>query len=165
MIDAFGTCRARVLSLAKKKKKTPPTVSESQIFKIAPIYDSTRTAEVMSEKKNDDIDGSILSLYNAQKWEEIAALSRTIADDLGTCRSSWVLPDTSDLRWINDTVRNYDLSGIASIGCGCGLLEWLLQKYSGKVFEERMTVNAYILWIPCAYMCVFWFLLIKKDLL
>lgn len=82
----------------------------------------------------DNIDKKILLLYKAQKWEEIAALPST-TDDLKTSKLSWVLPDISDLRWINDIVRKHNLSGIASIGCGCGLLEWLLQKYSGKSFR------------------------------
>ncbi|XP_011140850.1 uncharacterized protein LOC105184021 [Harpegnathos saltator] len=79
---------------------------------------------------NNNIDENIISLYNAQKWEEIIALSSTI-DDFKTCKLSWVLPDISDLYWINKIVQQYNLSGIASVGCGCGLLEWLLQKYSG----------------------------------
>ncbi|XP_026828324.1 uncharacterized protein LOC105281611 isoform X2 [Ooceraea biroi] len=77
-----------------------------------------------------NIDENILSLYNAQKWKEIVTLSSTI-DSLRTCRLSWVLPDISDLSWINNIVREYNVHGIASIGCGCGLLEWLLQKHSG----------------------------------
>jgi len=84
---------------------------------------------------DDNIDENILSLYNAQKWEEIILLSSTI-NSLRTCRLSWVLPDISDLSWINNIVRKYNISGIASIGCGCGLLEWLLQKYSGKSLIE-----------------------------
>jgi len=80
---------------------------------------------------NYDIDENILSLYNAQKWEEIATLS-SVSDNFKSSRLSWILPDMSDLYWINDIVRKYNLSGIASIGCGCGLLEWLLQKCSGK---------------------------------
>lgn len=80
---------------------------------------------------SDDVDENILSLYNAQKWEEIAALSSAISNPRSS-RLSWVLPDVSDLCWINDIIRKYNLPGIASIGCGCGLLEWLLQKYSGK---------------------------------
>lgn len=80
---------------------------------------------------SDDIDENILSLYNAQKWEEIASLSFA-SDNFKHSRLSWVLPDISDLYWINDIIRKYNLSGIASIGCGCGLLEWLLQKCSGK---------------------------------
>jgi len=79
---------------------------------------------------SDDVDENILSLYNAQKWEEIAALSSVISNPRS--RLSWVLPDVRDLRWINNIIRKYNLPGIASIGCGCGLLEWLLQKYSGK---------------------------------
>lgn len=80
---------------------------------------------------SDNIDENILSLYNAQKWEEIAALSFASSNPKSS-RLSWVLPDISDLYWINDIIRKYNLSGVASIGCGCGLLEWLLQKCSGK---------------------------------
>lgn len=78
-----------------------------------------------------NIDENILSLYNAQKWKEIAALS-SASDNPKSSRLSWVLPDLSDLYWMNDIIRNNNLSGVASIGCGCGLLEWLLQKCSGK---------------------------------
>lgn len=80
---------------------------------------------------SDGIDRNILSLYNAQKWEEIAALSSASCNSK-LSRLSWVLPDMSDLYWINNIIRKYNLPGVASIGCGCGLLEWLLQKYSGK---------------------------------
>ncbi|XP_018376035.1 PREDICTED: uncharacterized protein LOC108769513 [Trachymyrmex cornetzi] len=79
---------------------------------------------------SDDIDENIISLYNAQKWEEVAALS-SASDNLKSSRLSWIFPDINDLYWINDIIRKYNLTGIASIGCGCGLLEWLLQKCSG----------------------------------
>lgn len=88
-----------------------------------------RDLQVTNNEGN--IEENILSLYNARKWRDIAALSST-AKDLRTCRLSWVLPDVSDLHWIDDIVRRYNLPGIASVGCGCGLLEWLLEKYSGK---------------------------------
>lgn len=83
----------------------------------------------MSLMSNDNIEENIFSLYNAQKWKEITALS--CINDFKICRLSWVLPDIEDLYWMNKIVRQYNLFGIASIGCGCGLLEWLLQKYSG----------------------------------
>ncbi|XP_070514688.1 uncharacterized protein [Cardiocondyla obscurior] len=79
---------------------------------------------------SDDIDENILLLYNAQKWEEIAALS-FVSGNSKSSRLSWVLPDVNDLHWINNITRMHNVSGVASIGCGCGLLEWLLQKCSG----------------------------------
>lgn len=88
---------------------------------------------------DNDIDKNILSLYNSQNWEDIVALSSTIN---GFSRLSWVLPDISDLSWINNTVRKYNVSGIASIGCGCGLLEWLLQKYSGKFLIQICNISS-----------------------
>lgn len=91
---------------------------------------------------NNNIDNDIISLYNAQKWEEIAALSST-TDDFRTCRLSWVLPDISDLCWINKIIQKYNLTKIASIGCGCGLLEWLLQKYSGKPLFQNEQILIY----------------------
>ncbi|XP_072752507.1 uncharacterized protein [Anoplolepis gracilipes] len=82
----------------------------------------------MSLTSDDNIEENIISLYNVQKWEEITALSCTTND---LRRLSWILPDLNDLYWMNNIIRKYKLFGIASIGCGCGLLEWLLQKYSG----------------------------------
>ncbi|KAL6446753.1 hypothetical protein ACFW04_001289 [Cataglyphis niger] len=76
----------------------------------------------------DNIEEEIFSLYNAQKWKEITTLACTTNE---LRRLSWVLPDIDDLYWMNNIIQKYNLFGIASIGCGCGLLEWLLQKYSG----------------------------------
>lgn len=89
------------------------------------LYTSIHINSVIS---GNDIE-KIFSLYNAQKWKEIIASSYTTND---LKRLSWVLPDIDDLYWMNNIVRKYNLFAIASIGCGCGLLEWLLQKYSGK---------------------------------
>ncbi|XP_011639302.1 uncharacterized protein LOC105428608, partial [Pogonomyrmex barbatus] len=79
---------------------------------------------------NNDINENIISLYNAKKWKEIVALSSTL-NNFKLCKLSWVLPNIGDLYWISDITQKFNLSGIASIGCGCGLLEWLLQKCTG----------------------------------
>ncbi|KAK2579449.1 hypothetical protein KPH14_002656 [Odynerus spinipes] len=46
-------------------------------------------------------------------------------------RLFWILPTLDDLNWITEMLKNHKVSGVVSIGCGCGLIEWLLQNFSG----------------------------------
>lgn len=80
---------------------------------------------------NENIDEQILTFYNEEKWMDIVTLNCTL-NRLDKSRLFWVLPTVNDLYFLKETVKKYNLVGLASIGCGCGLLEWLFQKYSGK---------------------------------
>ncbi|XP_076630570.1 uncharacterized protein LOC143346397 isoform X1 [Colletes latitarsis] len=79
---------------------------------------------------NENIEETILALHSQQKWQDIANLSCTLKE-FEKCRLFWVLPTINDLHWIKEIIDKYNVFGLASIGCGCGLLEWLFQKYSG----------------------------------
>lgn len=81
----------------------------------------------------DDIDEKILTLYNEQRWKDIVYLNCT-SYTLNKSKLFWVLPTINDLQWIKEVIVQFDLAGLISIGCGCGLFEWLFQKYSGKLF-------------------------------
>lgn len=77
-----------------------------------------------------NIEDRIKSLYTERKWEEIANLNCT-AKDVKRSRLFWVLPTVSDLHWMDVILKAYNMYGLVSIGCGCGLFEWLFQNYSG----------------------------------
>ncbi|CAL7938263.1 unnamed protein product [Xylocopa violacea] len=79
---------------------------------------------------NENIDEQILSLYGEQKWKDILGLNCTLNK---SCESKlfWVLPTISDLHWMKEIIDESNVVGLVSIGCGCGVLEWLFQKYSG----------------------------------
>lgn len=79
---------------------------------------------------NGTIEEEILSLYNEQRWEDIVNMNCT-HEEVEKCRLFWVLPSMPDLIWIREQIRKHNGIGLVSIGCGCGLLEWLFQKLSG----------------------------------
>ncbi|KOC59200.1 hypothetical protein WH47_11276 [Habropoda laboriosa] len=79
---------------------------------------------------NENIDEQILTLYSEEKWEDIVRL-KCILNKTDKSKLFWVLPTFNDLRWIQELIEKYNLIGLVSIGCGCGLLEWLFKKYSG----------------------------------
>lgn len=45
----------------------------------------------------------------------------------------WIRPDESDLKFISDTVIYTGNKQLISIGCGCGILEWLIQTVTGNL--------------------------------
>lgn len=83
---------------------------------------------------NENIDEQILTLYNERKWIDIINLN-CILIKLDKSRLFWVLPTINDLQWIKKVIDENNIIGLISIGCGCGLLEWLFEQYSGKIFS------------------------------
>ncbi|XP_076241563.1 uncharacterized protein LOC143183752 isoform X1 [Calliopsis andreniformis] len=78
----------------------------------------------------DEIEEKILELHSEQKWKDIAELDCNL-NKSAKCRLFWVLPTINDLQWMKKIIDEHNVVGLASIGCGCGLFEWLFQKYSG----------------------------------
>lgn len=93
---------------------------------------------------DESVEKEILRFYKEQKWQDIVNLDCNLSE-LDKSRLFWVLPDTNDLRWIKELIDKYNLVGLISIGCGCGLFEWLFQKYSGKfVIFKYIHVSHYV---------------------
>lgn len=82
----------------------------------------------MSEKI---LEEQVCKLHSRGQWERIINLETNEGNDEGR-RLLWFWPSLNDLDWIKSVIEDYQLKGIASIGCGSGLLEWIIQQYSGK---------------------------------
>ncbi|XP_063907931.1 uncharacterized protein LOC135126069 [Zophobas morio] len=72
---------------------------------------------------------TVLRFYKEQKWKEVLDLS--LVESAVTRKLVWVWPSENNLLLIKHIIRDFRLSGVISIGCGSGLFEWLLEKYSG----------------------------------
>ncbi|XP_018576582.1 uncharacterized protein LOC108915102 [Anoplophora glabripennis] len=73
---------------------------------------------------------TVLELYRENKWEEILKLNEH-SDDPTALNLLWVWPSEKNLNFIKTVLNEYNLDGIVSIGCGCGLLEWIINKSTG----------------------------------
>ncbi|XP_031328524.1 uncharacterized protein LOC116159638 isoform X2 [Photinus pyralis] len=47
-----------------------------------------------------------------------------------TTKLLWVWPTKKNLQFVQGVIEKYNLKGIISIGCGTGLLEWLIHSFS-----------------------------------
>ncbi|XP_046416192.1 uncharacterized protein LOC124300191 [Neodiprion virginianus] len=79
-----------------------------------------------------ELEKIVVDLYRENKWKEIVDLKDT-ADCFQKLRLLWVWPDFDDLNWLKNVITKKNVREIVSIGCGSGLLEWLLQKHLGIV--------------------------------
>lgn len=73
----------------------------------------------------------IIDLYNRQDWKNILKLNEH-SDNETALRILWVWPSIRNLEFIERTIKKHYCKGIISLGCGCGLLEWIIQKSTGK---------------------------------
>ena len=51
----------------------------------------------------------------------------------------WIRPSLLSLEFIRQEVTSLGLEAVASVGCGCGTLEWLLQMATGPCSIELQT--------------------------
>ncbi|XP_015586654.1 uncharacterized protein LOC107263687 [Cephus cinctus] len=94
-----------------------------------------------------DLEEKVIALYGEDKWKEIINL-KNVKDTFEKYRLLWVWPSLDDLQWIKDIIDGLQLHGIISIGCGSGLLEWLIQKHSGI---DVVGIEVDHAWWTCGY--------------
>ncbi|XP_017772468.1 PREDICTED: uncharacterized protein LOC108559633 isoform X2 [Nicrophorus vespilloides] len=88
---------------------------------------------MVMEAENSFID-AVVDLYRAKDWRSIVLLNEH-SNNEAALRLLWVWPSLENVEFIRRTLCESNLSGMISIGCGCGLLEWILQEATGfKVF-------------------------------
>ena len=87
---------------------------------------------------------AVVALYKQNEWEEVLKLGTKFGEDT-VRRVLWVWPSVENLKFIKKHVVENNLDGVTSIGCGCGLLEWILQEFSSKclfaIYSARKTMD------------------------
>ncbi|KAK4884951.1 hypothetical protein RN001_001222 [Aquatica leii] len=71
----------------------------------------------------------IISLYGQNDWKKILKLNEKSKTPLST-RLLWVWPTKKNLKFMQEVLIKNQVNGVISIGCGTGLFEWLLHKYT-----------------------------------
>ncbi|KAK0180637.1 hypothetical protein PV327_003000 [Microctonus hyperodae] len=78
----------------------------------------------------DEFENFVSQLHSEAKWKEIISLYANKETNETCRRLLWVWPTMADLNWIKFIISDCGLDGIVSIGCGTGLLEWIIQQHS-----------------------------------
>nr|CAD7457665.1 unnamed protein product [Timema tahoe] len=75
----------------------------------------------------------LLQLFKQDEWRRVLAL--LAGDDTGDSFYDelwlWVRPSLGDLLYIGQEIRRTGSTRVVSLGCGTGLLEWLLHRTTG----------------------------------
>lgn len=80
---------------------------------------------------HDDLLCEVVDFYKKRDWKKIINLNKD-SDNVEALKLLWVWPSEENLKFISDVLQKYKLNGIISLGCGCGLLEWIIQSYTSK---------------------------------
>ncbi|XP_065166681.1 uncharacterized protein [Atheta coriaria] len=75
----------------------------------------------------------ILTCYKNNDWRELLNLNPQSNNKIAY-KFLWVWPSVDNLEFIARKLKQFSKKGIISIGCGCGLFEWILQQYLGSEF-------------------------------
>lgn len=90
----------------------------------------------------------IRNLVKLGKWEELLDLSTSLTEDekIGYL---WAWPLKTNLKFLKNILSNFNINTILSIGCGTGLLEWIIKKSTGKDDFLIFQVIFFILHLLC----------------
>lgn len=83
---------------------------------------------------------TVLYHYKQNDWQNILKLNEH-SDNQTALKLLWVWPSIENLDFVKKTIEYNNCHGIISLGCGCGLLEWIIQKSTGTIeliiFDNR----------------------------
>lgn len=73
----------------------------------------------------------VLDFYSRNDWKKVLRLN-----EKSECKEAlkllWAWPSEGNLQFLKGALEENGLKGVASVGCGCGLLEWIIQQFTGK---------------------------------
>lgn len=78
----------------------------------------------------EDYVSSVMDLHKEKNWRKII---NNCCDDNDHSRLLWVFPSEENITFIGDALKNNDCRNVISVGCGTGLLEWILMEALGEL--------------------------------
>ncbi|XP_045535374.1 uncharacterized protein LOC106711810 [Papilio machaon] len=88
---------------------------------------------------------SILNLYKERNWRSIVS---EYHDHPERSKLLWVFPDEKNFEFLRDCVIENGCDSIISVGCGSGLLEWMIIEATGLPVTGIEVDHA---WWQCKY--------------
>lgn len=76
----------------------------------------------------------VLDLYEHNDWQKMLKLNEK-SDNKNALKLLWVWPSMKNLEFIKNTIEENYCDGIISLGCGCGLLEWIIHESTGMRYK------------------------------
>lgn len=77
-----------------------------------------------------DFADKIIDLYKEKNWKEIIAKYH---DHPERSKVLWVFPTEDNFRFLKECLDSLSCHKIVSVGCGTGLLEWMITESTGKL--------------------------------
>lgn len=79
----------------------------------------------------DSFADDIINLYKEKNWKEIIAQYH---DHPERSKVLWVFPTENNFQFLKECLDGAACDKILSVGCGTGLLEWMICEATGKLF-------------------------------
>lgn len=73
-----------------------------------------------------------MEYYKENQWQNLLNLNKN-SDNSDALKVLWVWPSVKNLQFIKRKIVEYGNEGVVSLGCGCGLLEWFINKATGII--------------------------------
>lgn len=87
----------------------------------------------MSALENNNFDEQLNNYVENVNLNEIFKLKSLIKIEERS-RYLWAWPDNNILKLLKHELQKLSIKRILSVGCGSGLLEWIIQQYCSKCF-------------------------------
>lgn len=82
-----------------------------------------------------DFATTISELFKENEWKKVLEIGKEFSLEIRS-KFLWAWPTEQSLDFIKHSMKYFGIKRILSIGCGSGLLEWLLKEKSGELFIQ-----------------------------
>lgn len=86
---------------------------------------------IVDKLKKESFLDAVSKCAEGKDWRKILALSQAYETSV-TAQILWAFPTESCLRFLKALFKSFNIRNILSVGCGSGLLEFILQESIGK---------------------------------
>ena len=83
-----------------------------------------------------DFNNELDELVAAKDWRKILSLTGNYSQEVW-CDRLWCFPTENCLNYLKSIFDGFNITNVLSIGCGSGLLEWIMNESVGKLLSSN----------------------------